>query len=245
MRKYLGYLNDIDYTNRHCVKNTVVSPKGRLIVFGDSYAHINSGSVQNWSTWVARHLEYDLISYALAGTSLRYSIQNFFNYYDTDYREDDYIIFLTTSPLRAPFSLYGSDPQWQHALYEFIRDAKKNEYMNKQSYLYFNSLKNKRFWDVYVESGIHTMSDWKYDKTLIESFIKNLKNKTLILPSFPILDEDFALFRVSNEIENRKYFEETNHMSSENLKTLSELVLHYFKNLDYNIFTIEKFQRYQ
>ena len=241
----MGYLNDIDYTNRHCIKNTVVSPKGRLIVFGDSYAHINRGCTQNWTTWVAQHLEYDLISYACAGTSLRYSIQNFFNYYNTDYREDDYIIFLTTSPMRAPFSLYDSDAKWQNAIFEFVRGATIGEYVSKECYKYYNSAKHKHFWNVYTQSGIHTKSDWEYDKQLIECFIKNLSNKTLILPCFAILDEEFALFRVSNEVENRKYFDETNHMSYDNLKILSKLVLCYFKTLDYSIFSLGKFKRYE
>lgn len=236
-------LNNIDYTKRHCVKNLMHLPKGRLVVFGDSYGHINQGHKENWSTWVAQNLGYDLISYSYAGTSLRYSIQNFFNYYDTEYKEDDYIIFLITSPLRVPFSLYDSDASWQHAIFEFVRKAKIEEYSSKDCYEYFNKPKHKHFWDVYVQSGIHTKSDWEYDKKLIECFLENLKNKTLVLPCFPILNEEFALFRVSEEIENRKYFDETNHMSFNNLKILSRLILEYFRTLNYDVFSLDKFDR--
>lgn len=231
----INYKESYKYT--HKPNTTTV---GRLIVFGDSYAH--SKAEQSWPNILSEKLGVELINYAVSGTSLNYSIQQFFNYYRNEYQSDDYIVFVTTSTHRIPFTLDGGLPSWQAGIHTYLTDPSK---LTDPQYKYYHG--NKKFWDIYYQQAFK-VDDYYNQIEMIYNFLNNLSNTVLIIPGFNCfqspqnkLKDNFTMYTISR-LEGNVNFDDLNHMSLVNRKVLAELAYKYFTvDANYDIFTPKEF----
>lgn len=236
--------NKINYDRRwrYDKKSETLPAAGRLVVFGDSYFEDIPGSVC-WPSLLSERLNFDIVNYGVAGTSINYSVQQFFHYYRTEYNPQDYIIFGTTYQGRAPFTLNDGVVGWQNSLLPYLTDdqatsAKSNEYYRRQD----------SFWNIWFNQ-VFKFDDVDNQIELIYSFINNLTNKNLFLSSFDtlltdqnLLKDKFSLHRI-NKIENYANKDEINHMSIENKYKLVDQCQSYFEKLDYSVFDIRYFEK--
>lgn len=225
----------IDFTDRLQYVNDLPSKNGRIIVFGDSFAeyHLNG-----WVNLLAKKMNIKLLSYACSGSSLNYSVQNFFNYFNTDYDKNDFIIFLFTGWGRVPFSLKGYSGRFQVGLLNFKNNIDDHREDAKDVYDYY--AKNKTFWNQCIENNIYSIDDYDNMKELMIGYLNGLPNKIFYFPSFmPFKNvNDMCMFDIC-VLENRQNFNCENHISFENRDIFANLVYDYFtgdkKMSDFNI----------
>lgn len=225
----------------------------RYVIFGDSFADKNfpnNDALENrWSNL----LDYPSKSYAVLGSSIWYSIDKFFKYQNSDdYSETDRIVFLCTHwsrAIRYTDNSFAKD-HWRIATPPVRKpktEFEKYQYKNKDAFKY-------------IINNVITQSMLTNVVSMLESYLKNIKNDTLFLPCYTLDEEEllgstrtnnFSLAEVSRREftstqEMRKTFKITtdlraNHLTFQNHQTLANLIVEYFKTFDISIFNIDKF----
>lgn len=89
-----------------------------LVLFGDSFAsEWEYGDHKSWFQLLAEELGTTYKTYGLHGTSFEYSTLKFYQYLNTEYTEDDVIVFTLTSPYRSPTISEDFIPSWAAMAY--------------------------------------------------------------------------------------------------------------------------------
>lgn len=204
----------------------------RIIAFGDSFARLNkNGSKEDWIHYLGKLLNVDdVISYGYQGTSLQWSIEKFYEYYTTDYRPDDYIIFLASHSSRLYYLYPGATDSW-HSCHDEIL-----------SRTYTADDKEKHFEkhiDGYRFLTDHIMNDdrAKCQYFLIKQTLQSLPNKHILIDCFPDIynpNGSFNLYDISyNEFKDQSISKMISdkrvcHFSRENHITMADKVFYYF-----------------
>ena len=239
--------NKINYDRRwrYDKKSETHPNSGRLVVFGDSFFEDIPGKVC-WPSLLSERLNFDIVNYAVAGTSINYSVQQFFHYYRTEYNPKDYIIFGTTYQARAPFTLNDGIVCWQNYILSYLSQPGAPMQNQVTADEYYS--REDSFWNVWFDQ-VFKFDDVDNQIELIYSFINNLANKNLFLPGFDTLRTDqnllkdkFSLHMITR-IENYANKDEINHMSIEKKYKLAEQCYAYFEKLDYSVFDITYFEK--
>jgi hypothetical protein len=246
-------LLSINYEKRQ-IHRTDNNKKGRrLVVFGDSFFQHSTGKIHNipnqglsWTGLLADHLNMSLLNYANSGTSLNYSVQMLFHYMETEYDENDTIIFGVTNGARATNLLDDESQGWHSTAWKFIDPDFELSSITKEQSKYFK--KDKEFWQTYLTRCMYA-DDVKNQFSLVQTYLNTMKNDVLVLHSFSDLfdGDEFNLMQIVRR-ENLKYFEKLNHMSDTNKKLLARQAMKYFMYIgqnkrspfDINRYTIEK-----
>jgi hypothetical protein len=215
----------IDFTERLEYVNNLSSKNGRIVVFGDSFAEYHHNG---WVGQLVNQMNIKILSYACPGSSLNYSVQNFFNYLNTDYDKNDFIIFLFTGWGRVPFSLKGYSGKVQCGIIDFKNNL-IDEYREEAPDVYDYYVKNKTFWNQCIENNIYSIDDYNNLRELMVSYLNSLPNKVFYFSSFlPFKNiNDMCMFDICM-LENRQNFDGANHISFENGDIFANLVYGYF-----------------
>lgn len=237
-------LINIDFSRRRKVEKKFYDTESRLLVFGDSFleTYREKDMIDGQVPWVdilAKSMSCNLVSYAVSGSSLNYSVQNFFHYMENDYRHSDFILFSSTCSQRAPFLLDDNQHGIHFALSHWYL---KNKDLPINQYNEYN--KDSKFWNTYVERAMY-YDDYKNLYKLIFNYIEYLNNRSLFLHSFYEKDNfnPFALRQISTK-ENMKNFDNVNHMSEYNKIILAKQSVNYFSDLKYSNFNIDEYESY-
>lgn len=218
-----------DYTDR----------ERRIFFFGDSF--VEPKNHYNWTRLLSNKLERQHINYGRSGSSLHFSTNNFFKYIETDYREDDYIVFVSTSYTRFPKVHPHTDPGIAAALMDYLIDQQKFIKLGEAS-------EAKRYFDrcsqvvQYMSTIFCNQEDFRHQLMLITSYLNNMKNTTVYIPAFHIAgfvsEEEFNLVNVS---EKNGWKGPINHMTEKQNQTLAEQVFKYIETRDKNVFDLEAY----
>lgn len=239
--------NKINYDRRwrYDKKSKTHPAAGRLVVFGDSYFEDIPGKIC-WPSLLSERLNFDIVNYAVAGSSINYSVQQFFHYYRTDYNPKDYIIFGNTYQGRAPFTMNEGIVCYQNYLLTYLSEP--GEPVDRREAIDEYYSREDNFWNVWFDQ-VFKFDDVDNQVELIYSFINNLTNKNLFLSAFDTLHTDqnllkdkFSLHMITR-MENYTNKDEINHMSIENKHKLAEQCYAYFEKLDYSVFDITYFEK--
>ena len=243
----------IDYTNRDIKSYYSERTNGRLVVFGDSFAETSIRKDPNETCWVfvlAKMLNFSILNYARGGSSLQYSKQMLFEYMETEYNKNDYIVFVSTSYTRIPTVPAKIDPGWAAALNNYIAGELDHRQEYKEINNFFRANNNAM---EYISCYITTMKDFNNDLILISTYLDTLSNKTCIIPAFNhgnnlpnCIIDDFNLMEPSdNESMNNKKNpmkdDRICHFSTENNKILANMFYRYFETDSYHYFKMRKF----
>ena len=231
----------IDYSKRRCIRLNEDKKDRRLVVFGDSFFETNEipHLEISWTIRLADSLDRSLLNYALHGTSLNYSVQMLFHYLDTEYDENDIILFGVTSPTRVA-NLLDDDNRGLHSTALVWLDSSND--ITKEQYKYFQ--KDNKFWKTLLIRGMY-IDDIRNQLRLVEEYLNCMKNNTLVLHSFDhLLDSDeFCLIKIVR-LENNNNFDNLNHLSDNNKKILARLAYkHLTDRKNKELFDIENYMK--
>ena len=208
---------------------------GRIIFFGDSY--VQPKEDLNWTRMVCNKLNRQSWNYGRGGTSLLFSINNFFRYIENDYREDDYIIFVTTSYTRFPKVHPNIDAGISAALLEFSMSNNTSS----EGKLYYENQLDLVAWLATVYCN---QEDFRHQCLMLDNYLSNMRNKTIIIPAFDVQhwskSKNFCLYNVTMLTNYRDGT--INHMTVEQNKTLSEQCIEYLNTNDYSVFDIKEYK---
>lgn len=214
----------IEYTNQ----------EKRIIFFGDSF--VNVGAELNWTRKLSKIYNRQSWNYGRGGSSLLFSINNFFRYIENDYREDDYIVFVTTSHTRFPKVHPNVDPGISAAFMNYV--IKKWPTVREDIY-YYDWQPDLITWLAMVYCN---QEDFRHQCMMIDNYLKHLPNKTVLLPAFHIQNwtksKTFCLYDIA-ELTN--YKGPINHMTEIQNMTLANQINNYWQNDDYSVFDIKEY----
>jgi hypothetical protein len=222
----------------------------RVVFFGDSFVESYDDD-RNWTRIVSDSFELPRqhINYGAGGSSLLFSINNFFNYIENDYNEEDYIVFITTSHYRLPKVHSNVNPRFSSMLLDWVENRflnKSEKYTQDRMFVATNEYYSSHIQVVnYAATVLCNAEDHRHQLKLMQNYLNNLPNKTLFLNAFPtpkfeIEDEfEFTLLEVAG-ITNFK--EIINHMSQEHNEILAKQVLRYFDNNDIFVFDMVEYK---
>ena len=208
----------------------------RIMFFGDSFVEV--GRELNWTRELSKIYNRQSWNYGRGGSSLLFSINNFFRYIENDYREDDYIVFVTTSHTRFPKVHPTVDPGIGAA---FMNHVIKNWPDQREDIYYYEWQPDLVAWlaNVYCNQ-----EDFRHQCLMLDNYLKHLPNKTVLLPAFGLKDwvkqkTDFCLYNIA-ELTN--YKGPINHMTEVQNMTLANQVVEYWKNNnDYSKFNLKAY----
>lgn len=208
--------------------------ENRILFFGDSFVEV--GSELNWTRELCKIYNRQSWNYGRGGSSLLFSINNFFRYIENDYREDDYIVFVTTSHTRFPKVHPNVDTGISAALMNHVI---KNWPDQRDDIYYYNWQPDLIAWlaNVYCNQ-----EDFRHQCLMLDNYLKHLPNKTVLIPAFGVKDwvkqkTDFNLHAIA-ELTN--YKAPINHMTEVQNMILANQVSEYWKNNnDYSKFNLK------
>ena len=162
----------------------------RLIIFGDSYAqpytHVD------W-VWTNQLKQFDIvINNAIAGSSIEYSINKFYDYFENDYRDTDKIIFTLTDSCRAPIVHKEYNPEW--ASYINVLDVQKTTGRDDKGTQSGIEQHHKDYENYYKAVLTYTDPQINYYKYFsVLTMLNNLKNDVVVLPCFESFESKLNL----------------------------------------------------
>ena len=162
----------------------------RLIIFGDSYAqpytHVD------W-VWTNQLKQFDIvINNAIAGSSIEYSINKFYDYFENDYRDTDKIIFTLTDSCRAPIVHKEYNPEW--ASYINVLDVQKTTGRDDKGTQSGIEQHHKDYENYYKAVLTYTDPQINYYKYFsVLTMLNNLKNDVIVLPCFESFESKLNL----------------------------------------------------
>ena len=205
----------------------------------------------NWTKMLSKYFNRQHINYAQAGSSLLYSTNCFFRYIETDYRQEDYIVFVTTSHFRAPKLHSNLSPRHCFTLKEFV----DSELDHGRAFIKFDRMFAEpfKYWSqqpqvvTYLAHVLCNQEDFRHQILLIESYLKNLINKTLLLNAFDVdeykrSETHFILSSVAG-LEHLNWVGSINHMETRENMILAEQCKDYFNTNDYSVFNLAPYRK--
>lgn len=211
----------------------------RIIFFGDSF--VEPKEYYNWTRSLSDKLERQHINYGRGGSSLHFSINCFFKYIETDYREDDYIVFVSTSYTRFPKVHPHTDPGIAAAMLNYLQDQQTFFKLSEAS-------EAKKYYDQHKETVKYmstifcNQEDFRHQLMLITSYLNNMKNTTVYIPGFHVAyfvsEEEFNLVNVA---EKNGWKGLINHLTEKQNETLAKQVVKYIETNDKNAFDLEAY----
>lgn len=206
----------------------------RILFFGDSF--VNVGAELNWTRKLCKIYNRQSWNYGRGGSSLLFSINNFFRYIENDYREDDYIVFVTTSHTRFPKVHSKVDPGISAALMNYVMKFWPNA---REDIYYYDWQSHLVKWLAMVYCN---QEDFRHQCMMIDNYLKHLPNKTVLLPAFHVQNwaksKTFCLYDIA-ELTN--YKAPINHMTELQNMTLANQINNYWQNDDYSVFDIKEY----
>lgn len=163
----------------------------RIVVFGDSYATAHNSFQEKtencWTNIISKKYNSQIEYYSENGSSLDYTAVKFYEYLDSQYREDDIIIVVLTSMNRLPIVHKNFDPKWSAITKFAIESQEFASFMcNKNPYFSHYLEKISPYvdvWDSYFNPEVYKSLCFLLSKT-----IETLPNKKIILSAFPESD---------------------------------------------------------
>lgn len=143
-----------------------------LVLFGDSFAsewEIESG-YKSWFQLLAEELNTEYKTYGMHGTSFEYSTLKFYQYLNSEYNQDDIIVFVLTSPYRSPVISEDFVPNWAAMTYGKV-------FYDQQS------TRDKRMLDERPDSDEH----FNRYKTYYKDWFKLQNNELVLAQRFILL----------------------------------------------------------
>jgi phage FluMu protein Com len=216
----------IELEDRHCVTAHLNRPN-RLVVFGDSFSQTyldDEMSTWNhgWTYHLASMLNASILNWSLSGTSLYYSIQNFFYYLKHFRQEYDIIIFVTTSYGRLPTTPDGVSPRIQAMFKNYITGdtsqigADIKEHFDKMNDTY-----------MFIAEHMCAREDFINQIKMLEAYMNTLQNQTVLINGFNEYGKR-CLYDLSAEEEFNSHHEmkdpRCNHLNEENNKKLAKQI---------------------
>ena len=224
--------------------------KQRVVFFGDSFVESYHDD-KNWTRIVSDSFDppRQHINYGIGGSSLLFSINNFFNYIENDYNENDYIIFITTSYYRLPKVHSNVDPRFSSMLLNWIEYQffnKPGNYTQDRLYTPTNEYYSSYAQVVnYASTVLCNAEDHRHQLKLMQNYLKHLPNKTLFLNAFPIPKfeaEDEFEFTLMDIAVLTDFKEIVNHMSQEHNEILAKQVMRYFDSNNIFVFNVNEYK---
>lgn len=175
----------------------------RIMFFGDSFVEIsnddNYHDDNNWTRELSKIFNRQHWNFGRSGSSLLFSINQFFKYIENDYREDDYIVFVTTSHTRFPRVHPNADPGVGAAMMRHVVDQWYLKSAEQQQ-PYFQWQPDLIAW---LSQVYCNQEDFRHQCLMIDSYLKQLPNKTLLIPAFGVKDwvcpnKNFTLWKVAH-----------------------------------------------
>lgn len=206
----------------------------RLIVFGDSFAaHDING--QGWPDFLSWDMDRCLINYAEHGTSLYYSVQAFFDYFNKDYRPTDIIVFIVTSYTRLPVLHPGASPVWQGGFLRYIEAPKRwfNRKTKKEKY-YRDNYQTLNF----LATSLCSLQEHRnLYRLFVEFFNKNIGASGLVINAFPETDPETLTLSEISQAEGISVIDDlrVNHLSHDDNKLLTTAVNDYFTRGEFRL----------
>ena len=151
----------------------------RLIIFGDSYAEPFDA---DW-VWTNQLPQFDtVINNAVGGSSIEYSMNKFYDYYENDYQKTDKIIFTLTDSCRAPIVHKDYNPNY--SAYVNVLEVKQTTGRDdKGTDIYDDHYKNHfEYYKTVLQYTDPIINYYKYFSVL--SMLNNLDNDVIVLPCF-------------------------------------------------------------
>lgn len=160
----------------------------RLIVFGDSFSEPHE---HDW-IWTKQLSQFDsVINHAIGGSSIEYSINKFYEYFENDYKATDKIIFTLTDRNRAPLVHKEYNPQW--ASYINTLDLKQTTGRNDKG-IDITEDHYEDYLEYYKTVLRYTDPKTNYYKYfIILSMLNNLDNDVIVLPCFETFHSNLKL----------------------------------------------------
>jgi len=224
----------LELEDRHCVTAHLNRPN-RLVIFGDSFSQTYlDGEMSTWNHgWtyhLASMLNASILNWSLSGTSLHYSIQNFF-YYLKHFRQDyDIIIFVTTSFGRLPATSNDISPRSQAMFKNYVAGDK--QHLSPSVKEHFDKMK-----DIYMFMAEHmgVREDFRSQVKMLEAYMNTLQNATVMINGFNEFDNrslcdlsEEEEFNLTHEMKDPR----CNHLNEENNKKLAKSIHYHLQGND-------------
>lgn len=216
----------IELEDRHCVATHLNRPN-RLVVFGDSFSQTYlEGEMSTWNHgWtyhLASMLNASILNWSLSGTSLYYSIQNFF-YYLKHFRQDyDIIIFVTTSYGRLPVTPDSISPR-AHAMFKNYITG-DTAHIKEEIKEHFDKMNDTY---MFIAEHMCVREDFINQIKMLEAYMNTLQNDTVLINGFNEYGKR-CLFNLSAEEEVDPHHmmkdPRCNHLNEENNKKLAKSI---------------------
>jgi hypothetical protein len=229
-------------------------------VYGDSFAAKTLAEGRCWPELLGQELDLPVIMNAVSGSSTEYAIKKLIS--DIQSIEDDIVIFVTSTPGRLHFA-YQHDSRPETAAQYLKGDLLSN---GKDHEWYYQNKKHIEWWMVNSDNQMNRINHEAY-LHLLRSIARSKPNSIFIV--LPNSDHHMHIDPVSNPpnflitqtylnrisqhelvdeypeyrdwIRYSKYDFRINHLSSPNLRILTNLVLDAIKSGDMSNITYDKF----
>lgn len=242
---------------------------GKLFCTGDSFIRpwhkkLNPCKYQ-WIAQVADNLDLDIKNTGLAGTSIEWASEQLVSYlYSSEYTESDIIIFVATSPYRAPAIHRNLPVHWQSKILSALRE--ELPFANNEQKQYFT--KNFNTFEFIFNEMLDNKEYNQYRITTIQGMLSSLPNTTLTIDPFGHWKKFMPTNQLSKIIENKNSFFiscklwqasmneykdqnhfvlsedlRCNHFSDQNHDVLANNILRVLATKDSSSFQIEEFYK--
>lgn len=180
---------------------------GKLFCTGDSFIrpwHKKMNPCENpWTVQIARKLDLDIKNTGLAGTSIEWASEQLVSYlHSSEYAESDIIIFVATSPYRAPVVHRNMPVHWQSKLLATLR--KELTFANSEQKKYFT--KNINTFEFIFNEMLDNKEYNQYRITTIQGMLSSLPNTTFTIDPFGHWKKFMPTNQLSNIINNQNSF---------------------------------------
>lgn len=235
----------------------------RIVIFGDSYCADDPSPYVTWPRLIADTNQYEVINFAMHGSSTEYSLRNFIDFIkDGSIRSDDIIIFQTSTLGRLDFSYQESYPSTatQYQPWNAVHLMGKNHswyHDNKDHIKWFVVNRNDRSLHLQQTAYLHLVKSFaENNPTNIVILLKNTDPHDYTIPfdSFPSnmfvpktdldkisIDEigcDILEFTKHTTYDPRK-----NHLTIPNRRKLAELIIEIIEKRTIENFTYDSFAK--
>jgi len=200
----------------------------KLFCAGDSFIrpwHNKLNPCKNpWTIQIANELGLSIKNTGLAGTSIEWASEQLVSYlHSSEYTESDLIIFVATSPYRAPTVHRNLPPHWQSKLMAAL--IEEVPFKNNKQTQYFT--KNINIFKFIFNEMLDVDEYNQYRITSIQGMLSSLPNITVTIDPFGHWKKFMPNNQLSNNIINKHSF----FIST----TLWQASLNEYKNKDFNI----------
>lgn len=235
----------------------------RIVIFGDSYCATDSRLRETWPRMIANTYRYEVVNFAVHGSSTEYSLRNFIDFIKNgSLRPDDIIIFQTSTLGRLDFSYQDSHPktatQYEPWNATHLKGDEHSWYYENKDYIkWFVVNRNDRSLHLQQTAYLHLVKSFaEANPSNIVILLKNtdVHDYTIPFTNFPcnMFVPDVDLDKIStNEtgchiLEFTKYTTydvRENHLTLPNRQKLADLIIQVIENNTIENFTYDSFAK--